>query len=134
MKCIEVKQQTAEKAGKALSDSVPVLMLYRMEFCPHCVAMRESWMEVRKSLEKEKGIVVAEVEYSNMNILPTHLQNIRGFPTLQLIKNNKVHAEYSGDRSAKSIMDFALSYVPKAKEPAPKKAAAPRKKPAAKKA
>ena len=93
--------------------------------CPHCVALQPTWNTVREQLGANGGIILAEVEYEHMSMLPASLRNIRGFPTIQMLQNGRVKDEYSGDRSTQSIVDFALSYAVKPKPtPAPKSAPA----------
>lgn len=118
-----------------LNSNKPIMILFRMQTCPHCVAMKDAWEQAKLALSKENGLQVAEVEYEYMNMLPPSLQNIRGFPTLQIIENKKVKNEYFGDRSFESILDFGMANAkkevkaaPKKSAPAPKKKAAPKKK------
>lgn len=109
---IDVGKKSPQDVKHMLSGDKPILMLYRMEMCPHCIALQPAWAAVKQRLAKEKGLVVAEVEYSNMTVLPTSLRNTRGFPSLQIIQNKKISDEYAGDRSADSIVSFALKTVP----------------------
>jgi hypothetical protein len=85
-------------------------------------------MEVEKALKNK--IPCTRYEYAQLRTLPVSLQNISGFPTIQMIQNNKVIAEYYGDRSFASIITFAkANYVTEKPKPAAKPAKA---KPAAK--
>ena len=111
MKSLELNTGNKEKVNKVLNEDTPCLMLCHMLMCPHCVAMHDSWEQVKISLQKTPGINVVEVEYSNLQLLPPNLQNIRGFPTIQLIENKKVKEEYFGDRSYTSILDFAMKHA-----------------------
>lgn len=128
-KSVDIGTQRPDDIKTLLSAERPILMLYRMQMCPHCVALHPTWMDVRKRLSRDNGIMLAEVEYQHMSMLPSSLRNIRGFPTIQLIQNGKVKDEYFGDRSADSIIDFARNFVKSsASTPAkPKKAAVPKK-------
>jgi thiol-disulfide isomerase/thioredoxin len=129
MKTIEVRVGNEEKLQKLLKDTRPTVMLYHMSMCPHCVAMRPAWEQVKKKIEAQNGVMVAEVEYSQMHVLPASLKNIRGFPTIQVLEKGKVKSEYVGDRTAQSIVEFAMSHVkkptakPKAAAAKPKKTA-----------
>lgn len=93
-----------------LSIQSPTLTLFHMNTCPHCVALMPTWNNVKKTLDM-KNIPCVSIEYRQMSQLPPILQNISGFPTIQIIKNNKVIDEYRGDRSHDSIVQFALSHV-----------------------
>ena len=46
-----------------------------------------------------------------MSLLPKPLQNIRGFPTLQVVKKGKVVKEYQGERGHQAIVNFAKEQV-----------------------
>jgi len=132
MKCVEVIPERKEDIQNMLNAKIPTMILFRMQMCPHCIAMKEAWDHAKSVLTTDPGIQIAEVEYQNMNMLPPSLQNIRGFPTLQIIEDKKVTSEYYGDRSFQSILDFAISNSKKAKKSrsVAKKSASP---PAAKK-
>jgi thioredoxin-like negative regulator of GroEL len=120
---MELHAGDKDKVKALLKDKTPILILYHMEMCRHCQILRPTWEKVKRSLKPVDGIEVAEVEYSNIGCLPNNLQQIRMFPTIQIIANGKVKQEYNGDRSQKSIEEFAKSHaivVPKEKKVAPK--------------
>lgn len=94
-----------------LSIQSPTLTLFHMNTCPHCVALMPEWNNVKKTLALKK-IPCLTIEYHQMAHLPASLQNISGFPTIQVVKNNRVVEEYRGDRSHDSILQFALSHIP----------------------
>jgi thioredoxin-like negative regulator of GroEL len=120
-KTIDLGTQSPDDVkGLMVTEERPILMLYRMHMCPHCVALQPAWTDVRKRLLRDKGVVVAEVEYRHMGVLPSSLRNIRGFPTIQIIQKGRVRDEYAGDRTPESIVEFARSFS--APPPKPKKA------------
>jgi thiol-disulfide isomerase/thioredoxin len=140
MKAVELKKETKQDFMKNIKSNTPSLVLYHAEWCPHCVALQPAWKDVKKELEKNQGIVVMEVEYTNMKLLPPQYQNIRGFPTIEVFNEGHVKSEYTGDRSKSSIVDFAVSHAkkvekkPKASDKKKEPAKPAPKKPAAKKA
>jgi hypothetical protein len=75
--------------------------------------LRPTWDSVKKAMGSNSGITFREVEYSEFYKLPKALQNVSGFPAIQVVENNKVIAEYSGDRTELSIMAFAKKYAVK---------------------
>lgn len=132
-KSIELSSQTPAEAKSILSENgKPVLILYHMTMCPHCVALAPAWKEAEKKLGRT-GITLVKIEYSYMGLLPASLRNIRGFPTIQVLENGKVKDEYVGDRSAESIVQFAKSHAATSVA-VPKKSTTTVKKPAAKRA
>lgn len=110
-KTIDIGTQRPEEVKSFLSQDRPILMLYRMNMCPHCVALQPTWKDVEKRLARESRITLAEVEYQNMGNLPAYFRNIRGFPTIQVIQNGKIRDEYFGDRNVDSILSFARSFM-----------------------
>jgi thioredoxin-like negative regulator of GroEL len=131
---MEIHAGDAESVKKLLKDKRPVLMLYHMNLCPHCQILKPTWEKVKRKLKSGDGLQVVEVEYSNMSALPSHLRQIRGFPTIQMIEHGKVKQEYFGDRSMDSIIDFASSHAKKDKETSKPKVATKKKKIAVNKA
>jgi thioredoxin-like negative regulator of GroEL len=89
------------------STSEPYVLLYHMSTCPHCVAMQPAWKEAVKTLKNKCNL--AAIEYHNIEHLPRTLQNVNGVPALKLIMNGKPLNEYSGDRSAQSLIDWILA-------------------------
>lgn len=140
MKALVLTSQNKEDFKVAIKQDRPTLMLYYASWCGHCQSLHPTWEALKKKLELQNGILVGEVEYSNMQALPAGLQNIRGFPTIQVLEKGKVKSEYQGDRRLDALLDFAMSHV-RAPKPAAKakavaakpKTAAAKPKPAAKK-
>lgn len=132
MKSFVLTPTNKEEFKVAIKQDKPMLMLYYASWCGHCQALHPTWEALKKKLELQHGIMVGEVEYSNMKALPTGLQNIRGFPTIQVLENGKVKSEYQGDRRLDSLLDYALTYS-RVMSKTPAKPAAAKKKPVVKK-
>lgn len=131
MKPMVVTATNKDRFKTAISGDKPMLMLYYASWCGHCQALHPTWEALKKKLEAQSGILVGEVEYSNMAALPTALQNIRGFPTIQVLSKGKVKTEYQGDRTLASLTQFALSQAAPVVAPKPKAVAVAKKKKAA---
>ena len=135
MKSIELTPENPAALKKVLTGKVPVLMFYRLEGCYHCIEFKSTWDKIKTELEKNDGILCAEIEFNNMNkMLPAQLQ-VSGFPGIQIIEKGKVKAGYSGYRSYDEIVVFANTYAVAPSKPKPKaKATGDVAKPKAKKA
>lgn len=133
MKSLELTPQSAGSVMQVLQSEQPVLMLCHANWCPHCVAMRPTWKLMKTQLGNA-DITVVEVEYDNMGLLPSRLQNIRGFPTIQVVKNGKVKSQYQGERSLDGMLTFALANAKKVRtaKSSSKPATSPKKKVASK--
>lgn len=108
---VVVKQYNADKVKAAVKQNIPVVILFRMDGCPHCDFMRPAWEACKKKLTGKQGEgCVAEVEYGDMNSLPSFMKIVRGFPSLMVFKKNSI-VEYSGDRSEDSLTTFVKQHM-----------------------
>lgn len=134
VKALVIDPSTVDKMTDALNKHTPVILLYHMKLCGHCVAMRSAWESCAKAFKGRNGLI-AEVEYNNINCLPPTMRDIAGFPTIKMFKeipkqvSGHLAVEYEGDRSAQSILDFALNHCKAVKPAMPAKAAKPKPKP-----
>jgi thioredoxin-like negative regulator of GroEL len=121
MKILEIKEKNKTAVTKLLSAKTPCLILFYMNGCMHCDALQPVWKKVKDSLKKQKGLEIAEVEYSSINLLPLGIRGkIAGFPTIQVISGGKAIHEYYGDRTLGSITEFAKKHIKDDKGPAKK--------------
>lgn len=117
MKPISLNQTTQKDFLVAVNDSKPTLILCYANWCGWCNRFKPTWDKIKRTLSRNGDVHVVEVEYDDMQLLPKNLQNVRGFPMIQIIKKGKVHKEYQGDRNHDDIVTFAMSQVVK-KRPA----------------
>jgi thioredoxin-like negative regulator of GroEL len=103
-----ISQSTSRKV---LAAKQPVLLLYKMNGCGHCMAFEPTWVQIAKELGPNKSISVAEVEYGDMaKWLPSHL-HVQGFPTVMILDGGKHVREYNGMRTKDSVMEFVSTYL-----------------------
>ena len=113
MKSISLNQATQKEFLQAINDSKPTLILCYADWCGWCQRFKPTWARIKTTLSKNKDINVVEVEYDNISLMPKSLQGVRGFPTLQILKNGKLKHEYQGDRNHDDIVKFAVLQVAK---------------------
>jgi len=131
---IKATDTAAQVKKKIVACPLPIMMLYVMNGCPHCTSLKPTWEAACVALQSTPNIVCAQVEYHQIPKLPLDLQNVSGFPTIQVVHNSKVVAEYSGDRTQASIVAFAMSHTMPPKPKVPKTTSAtPKAKPRTKK-
>ena len=121
-----VTPATINRLKARLDSDVPVVLLYHMNTCPHCIMMRAAWEATKQFLSFYTGLCIAEVEYGQMHLLPKELQGIRGFPTIKIF-NKGTSIEYAGDRSQDSMSSFILKNARPVKATKRKPVAKPKK-------
>lgn len=98
------------------NDNEVVLVLFYVDWCPHCVSTKPEWSNLVNNLNNKEvnGVNVkvnacnaegsaAEKEFASEN-------NVQGYPTIKLIKNNEV-VEYNGARNALEMENFVRDNV-----------------------
>lgn len=84
--------------------------------CPHCVNMQSEWNKFISSVEKKKmKASILEIDSAILSSIKNPLinNNIEGFPSLFVIKNNKFVAHYNQERNANNFLQFLSKYVSK---------------------
>mmetsp|Transcript_79188 Transcript_79188/g.224174 ORF Transcript_79188/g.224174 Transcript_79188/m.224174 type:complete len:166 (+) Transcript_79188:76-573(+) len=86
---------------------------YYSAACPHCIAMDGAW---KKAAGRYKG----PIEFRQVECADEHWQTvpenaklckgIEGFPTVKLFNDGQEVAEYSGNRSPDSLVEFAKQH------------------------
>ncbi len=78
--------------------------------CGHCQAMQSSWDALENVPELKKlDIAIIELRHDALDSISNETtKKIEGFPTIRVIKNNKVVKEYDGDRSTETMTKFIL--------------------------
>jgi len=84
----------------------PALYLFKAEWCPHCVAFKQTWKDLEKKLESKVDFIMFDSE-ANSNEIKEY--NIEGFPTLILKAGGKA-IEYVGPRDYASVKEFIETY------------------------
>lgn len=121
MKAVSLNESSKDDFMAAVQDNKPTLFLCYANWCGHCIRFKPTWDKIKRTLSSNKDVHVVEVEYDFIGLLPRTLQNIRGFPTIQIVKNGRVAKEYQGDREHDAIVSFATQHPRKASLPTPAK-------------
>jgi len=112
---------------KFLQNKYPIVILYELQGCPHCVAIEKPWENAIKTLKAHKDTkdcidcanavyyydkgIKAKGHKSRLDHLPEQLRGISGFPTIHILNQGSVVDEYNGDRSEESIVEFVVNYT-----------------------
>lgn len=95
---------------KKTSSGKPTLILHYADYCGHCIRFKPTWATVVTALAANRGIHVVEIEATNADILKKYTKDIRGYPTIRVLKNG-AFTEYTGARALAPIVNFAKSHV-----------------------
>lgn len=101
-----------EKLNKLLSYGTTFVGAFSKS-CHHCINMQPEWKKFVHSVKKQK--IRANILEIDANILssiknPLINNNIQGFPSLFIIKNNKFVASYANERTASNFLKFLNKY------------------------
>lgn len=91
------------------NNNVFVIFFYA-DWCPHCVRAKPEWNKVQEMdgqnvNGKKVNVRACNSEGSNVEKEVASDNNIEGYPTIKLIKNNEV-VDYNGERTADAIKNF----------------------------
>jgi len=87
---------SAEEPGSTESEGKPVeIMLFSVDWCPHCKVARPEWNKVAESTKSINGrkIIFTDINCTDETPEVTSIikqYNIEGYPTIKLIKDGKV--------------------------------------------
>lgn len=93
-----------------IEKDVPVLVFFHMNGCGHCDVFKPIWKEIASEIKKTDNIKLGQIELDKIKLLPSNLQKVYGFPSIQIIKNNKKIAEYDGNRVKNDVIKFAKRF------------------------
>tara|TARA_Y200000002_G_C22494223_1_gene584330 strand:- start:14 stop:541 length:528 start_codon:yes stop_codon:yes gene_type:complete len=88
-----------------------VIVLFYVDWCPHCVSTKPEWEKLVNNMNNtevngNKVVVSAcNAEGSELEQNFAKENNVQGFPTIKVIKENDV-VEYNGARNAEALEEF----------------------------
>ena len=82
--------------------------------CPHCINMQSEWKKFISSV-KEKNIkaTILEIDSAILSSIKNPLinNNVEGFPSLFIVKNNKFVTQFNQERKANNFLQFLSKYA-----------------------
>nr|QDY52272.1 thioredoxin [Mimiviridae sp. ChoanoV1] len=87
------------------------LILFYVEWCPHCVSAKPEIAKLTEELDGKKvnnvkvNVRANNCEDSEVEQELARENNVEGYPTIKLVKNNEV-VDYNGPRTKEGLMEF----------------------------
>lgn len=88
-----------------------VIVLFYVDWCPHCVSTKPEWNKLVNKMNNQKvngnnvNVVACNAEGSTAEKEFANENNIEGYPTIKLVKENDV-VDYNGARNVESLEEF----------------------------
>ena len=102
-----------EKLNKLLRNGTTFVGAFS-KTCPHCVNMQSEWKKFASSV-KEKNIkaTILEIDSAILSAIKNPLinNNVEGFPSLFIVKNNKFVTQFNQERKANNFLQFLSKYA-----------------------
>ena len=93
--------------------NLPLIVKIYHPNCGHCIKLKPEWDILVNKLKNDYlgniGIVDLHADALG-NIKSDGLNNIQGYPTIRIIKNNKLFNEYNGPRTSKEMLNYTLEH------------------------
>merc|ERR1712083_1021330 len=74
-------------------------------WCGHCQKLAPTWDELAKKFESEEKVKIAKLDCTQAQSVCQE-NEVRGYPTLQYIRNGKLVEAYKGGRDLASLKEF----------------------------
>jgi thiol-disulfide isomerase/thioredoxin len=88
-----------------------VIVLFYVDWCPHCVSTKPEWNKLVNKMNNQKvngnnvNVVACNAEGSTAEKEFANENNIEGYPTIKLVKENDV-VDYNGARNVEALEEF----------------------------
>ena len=86
-------------------------MNFNTEWCYYSKKFQPIWDNFSKKMKNKRNLVIKDIKCDNpSNEKICGKYDIEGFPTVKLIKNNKIY-DFNGDRSVNSLVSFVNEHL-----------------------
>lgn len=103
---VNLQESTMEEA---LSKTEFALVEFYAPWCGHCQKLIPTYEQLAKEVAADKElsakVTIAKIDCDANKDVPTKF-NVRGFPTIKLLKNGKEFKEYEGARTVEAFKSF----------------------------
>lgn len=102
--------QEEEEEEISLDGDKPMIMNFNTDWCYYSKKFQPIWDDFSKKM-KAKNITIKDIKCDksdNESLCAKY--DVEGFPTVKLVKNNKVY-EYTGKRTVDDLSNYANQYI-----------------------
>ena len=103
---ISIEPEQGKEFDKLINEKGNVSFVkFHQPKCPHCTEMKKAWEDLGKLLQDKckDDISLIEVNGDALSESKSDVsKEIKGFPTIMILKSGKKKVEYSGDRSTET--------------------------------
>lgn len=92
------KPKTVDESPQHFDKQMHIVLLYSIT-CPHCV----SFLPKYKSIQSKYGDISFSAVEKNDDLMSQYTNEIEGFPTVLIIKDNVVHSKIVGDVASNEL-------------------------------
>ena len=111
MKVLDVRTSESAKELNELIKKQPVIVLFYMDGCFHCDAMKPAWSEMENRMRRRETrcpMALAKVNSDYLSQVDTP-RSVYGFPTIMHLKEGDFVEEHEGPRDLESLTKFVES-------------------------
>lgn len=111
MKVLDIRSSESAKEFNKLMKKQPVVVLFYMDGCFHCDAMKPAWNEMENRMirrEMRCPMALAKVNSDYLSQVDTP-RSVYGFPTIMHLKDGDFVEEHEGPRDLESLTKFVES-------------------------
>lgn len=114
-KILKVKSAGGVRQFRKEIVNKPCFAMFHMKGCGHCVALRPKWDDMTRHFKGNNQFIFAEIDRNVSNDITNLIgaPEIRGYPTLMIIKNGRKAVEYRGPRETNAMIRFVKQHLVK---------------------
>ena len=105
------KEIDQQEDDESLDQDNVAIMNFNTEWCYYSKKFQPIWDSFSKKMKNKKNLVIKDVKcdsHSNEKLCSKY--DVEGFPTVKLVKNNKIY-DFNGDRSVSSLVSFVNEHL-----------------------
>ena len=96
---------------ESLDQDTVAIMNFNTEWCYYSKKFQPIWDSFTKKMKTKRNLVIKDVKCDNpSNEKMCSKYEVEGFPTVKLIKNNKVY-EFNGARTVSGLVNFVEEHL-----------------------